>query len=100
MTSQVAMNSLTVLASRLPTDAPSGVAHIASIPSRSARPCHLAFGQGVHFRLGAPLARLEARVALDALLERLPHLRVDPNTKSEPIPLEGIHVVTMLPVLF
>jgi cytochrome P450 len=31
---------------------------------------HLAFGHGVHFCLGAPLARLEARIALAALLER------------------------------
>jgi cytochrome P450 len=33
---------------------------------------HLAFGHGVHFCLGAPLARLEARIALAALLERFP----------------------------
>ena len=37
---------------------------------------HLGFGQGVHYCLGAPLARLEARVALTALCERLPGLRL------------------------
>jgi len=37
---------------------------------------HLAFGLGVHFCLGAPLSRLEARVAMVALLERLPALRL------------------------
>ncbi|HEX4216627.1 MAG TPA: cytochrome P450 [Candidatus Dormibacteraeota bacterium] len=41
---------------------------------------HLGFGKGVHFCLGAPLARLEARVALAALLRRYPWLRLDPST--------------------
>ncbi|WP_031466373.1 cytochrome P450 [Sciscionella sediminilitoris] len=37
---------------------------------------HLAFGQGVHFCLGAPLARLEGRIVLRTLLERVPGLRL------------------------
>jgi cytochrome P450 len=35
---------------------------------------HLSFGHGIHYCLGAPLARLEARVALRSLLERCPDL--------------------------
>ena len=39
---------------------------------------HLAFGGGAHFCLGAPLARAEAQIAITALFERLPGLRLDP----------------------
>ncbi|MFG3173270.1 cytochrome P450 [Streptomyces sp. NPDC048200] len=38
---------------------------------------HIAFGHGIHYCLGAPLARLEARVALGSLLERCPDLALD-----------------------
>jgi cytochrome P450 len=38
---------------------------------------HLSFGVGAHLCLGMHLARMETRVALNALLDRLPNLRID-----------------------
>jgi len=45
-------------------------------PARSPNP-QVAFGAGIHFCVGAPLARLEMRLALPILFERLPGLRLD-----------------------
>jgi cytochrome P450 len=47
---------------------------------------HVAFGKGIHFCIGAPLARLELRTALPMLLESLPNLRpADAPHEREPI---------------
>jgi cytochrome P450 len=51
----------------------------------------LAFGSGAHFCLGAPLARLEGKLAFAALLTRLPNLRLDPNA-PEPTSAPSIAV--------
>ncbi len=57
---------------------------------------HFAFGKGIHFCMGAPLSRVEATVALDAILERLPDLRLtgEPTFISAPV----LHGVETLPV--
>jgi cytochrome P450 len=44
-------------------------------PRREELSKHVAFGKGIHFCIGAPLARLELSIALPLLLERLPNLR-------------------------
>jgi cytochrome P450 len=66
-------------------------------PAREPNP-HLSFGFGIHYCLGANLARLEARVALEALLARTRRIAL---ASDEPLPLHPSPVfraVTRLPV--
>ena len=59
---------------------------------------HLAFGHGIHFCLGAPLARLEARIALEALLSRLPGLSVASGAQLERMDSSIVYGLKELPV--
>ena len=61
---------------------------------------HLTFGHGIHFCLGAPLARLESKIALTAILEHLTDIQ-----RSQDVPLEAvvspiIYGVKHLPITF
>ncbi len=69
-------------------------------PGRSSNP-HLALGHGPHFCLGAHLARLEARVALEAFFERASGVDVDARDRT-PVRSDTIslHGVESLPVDF
>jgi cytochrome P450 len=62
---------------------------------------HLAYGHGIHFCLGAPVARLESRIAFERLFERLPNLRLGIPIEDVPIaPQTIIRRVERLPLLF
>ncbi|HEY7420060.1 MAG TPA: cytochrome P450 [Ktedonobacteraceae bacterium] len=60
---------------------------------------HFAFGHGIHFCVGAPLARLEARIALPMMLEQLRDLK---RVEGVPINIRTglVFVIRNLPVTF
>jgi cytochrome P450 len=59
---------------------------------------NLAFGEGIHHCLGAPLARLEGRIALKAFLERVPEYEID--YPLERIPIHNLRLFKRLPISF
>lgn len=61
---------------------------------------HIAFGHGIHFCLGAPLARLEARVALEEVLGRTGRLTRADDAPWEPRAAFHVHGPSRLPVRF
>jgi cytochrome P450 len=68
------------------------------VPDRSPNQ-HLGFGRGTHYCLGAPLARLEAKVALDELTNRLSGIHV-PETDLTPVRSSFIYGVESLPITY
>ena len=61
---------------------------------------HVAFGFGTHFCLGANLARLELRVILEELLDRLPDLALVDSTEPTYRPANFVSGYESLPVRF
>jgi cytochrome P450 len=59
---------------------------------------HLGFGRGIHFCVGAPLARLEARVALEELLARTRELGLDPLRPARRVPSLFVRRFAELPL--
>ncbi len=61
---------------------------------------HVGFGHGIHACLGAPLARLEARIALTDLLERLKDFRLASAEPWPPRQVLNVHGPARLPIRF
>jgi cytochrome P450 len=61
---------------------------------------HVAFGDGGHYCLGAHLARLEAVVSLDAILDRLGELHLDPGAEDPHMVGFAFRSPTAVPVAF
>jgi cytochrome P450 len=61
---------------------------------------HLSFGYGIHFCLGAPLARLEAKIALNLVLERLTDIQLISDQPVEPVQSPFIVGVKRFPIRF
>ena len=61
---------------------------------------HVAFGHGIHFCLGAPLARLEAKLALTMLLEQFRAIKRLPGVPLEATGSNLVYGVKHLPITF
>ncbi|SHE50096.1 Cytochrome P450 [Seinonella peptonophila] len=60
----------------------------------------LSFGHGIHYCIGAPLAILEAKIALDIILERATQLQLEPNTSVDLYPSSIMYGFQKLPLVF
>ncbi|HEY0606661.1 MAG TPA: cytochrome P450 [Herpetosiphonaceae bacterium] len=61
---------------------------------------HIAFGRGVHVCIGAALARLEMRIAVEHLLDRLPNLRLAPDAAPQRLEHFWMRGYKKLPVVW
>jgi cytochrome P450 len=61
---------------------------------------HLGFGQGIHYCLGAPLARLEAKIALTAMLQRFRMVERIAEAPLERLPSMIVYGLRSLPIRF
>jgi cytochrome P450 len=61
---------------------------------------HLAFGMGIHFCLGAPLARLEAKIAFEELMKRTTNFRRTDSNLLPRVPTFIMRGVRELPIAF
>ena len=61
---------------------------------------HLAFGQGIHFCIGAPLARLEAQIVFQTLIDRLPGIRLAGDEPDWVLGKPTVRILEKLPVTF
>jgi len=61
---------------------------------------HLAFGHGIHYCVGAPLARLEAQIAFDRLLAPFDRMRLPDDARLEYRNSTLMRGLKSLPVLF
>ncbi len=61
---------------------------------------HIAFGHGIHFCLGAPLARLEAKIALTAMLDCFPAFELETGAVPTRQPSLIVYGIDSLPITF
>ncbi len=61
---------------------------------------HLAFGHGIHYCIGAPLARLEGKIVLSAMLERFGTIALAPDAELKRLPSTIVYGLKRVPITF